>query len=108
MGVDYNSKLIFGYQLDSDIVDKWLVKNNIEDAEETTYDILKVYMIRGGNAYDGYYKYFLSLYEKKRLTISDVTSVTEQQIADLKSAYKEIMGKEPSEEILIMSVEYIS
>jgi hypothetical protein len=91
MGVDYDAKLIIGWYIDSDDLEKWLAENNIgscRDAgqclhydcwtgiEEFIPEGLKI--ITAGNMYEPSYEFYLVINDRSSYTIAEIAAMAEK------------------------------
>lgn len=113
MGIQYNTELIIGFELDSDLVEKWMQKHKIDDPyylndklSEIFPEIpqkdknifrsrsLSVYIMTCQNAYEGEMEYYLSFYEKGHCTIREINKIDHNLLTIAKKVYKDITDKE--------------
>lgn len=125
MGVDYDSRLIIGAFIESDLVKKWLKLNNLENDTDDINKFLRtmpknqkndkenyVYMIRAGNSYNSSYEYYISFFDRNDLvTIGDIKSINETQLEIMRTIYSKItsyeLEYESVDEVEVYSVIYI-
>ena len=130
MGVDYDAKLIIGFELDSEKVEQWMKEHGIEDSYDIN-ELLKekfpeipekicksgyrsstwsIYIVRYGNNYNGDCEYFLTFYEGGSFKIKDI-DITPEMLDIAKKVYKEIIEEEVDcptvSDIEIFSVLYV-
>lgn len=115
MGIQYDTKLIIGFELDSDSVQKWISENQVEDhylfnkkLREKYPEIpdqtrkpglivstnLSVYVIKCTEYYESDPQYYLSFYEHGYCTIKQINEITTEHLNLAKKVYKEITNKE--------------
>ena len=130
MGVDHDSKLIIGFDLDEDKLKKWMDEHEIEDPSDATKlleelypDIskkeypngiiysgsLSLYIVQAGNAYSGYMEYYLTFFECGT-NIGKIKQITPEHLELAKKVYKDLMGEELEcksvDDISVYSVNY--
>ena len=112
MGVDYDAKLIIGFELDSEKVKDWMSKYDIEDEDELNSKLKEkfpeipekiyknnaiksstasIYIVRYGNNYSDQIEYFLTFYESG-IKIKDIEQITPELFEIAKKVYRDIEG----------------
>jgi hypothetical protein len=112
MGVDHDAELVVGFELDTEKVEKWSLKNNIHDPGEIDTFLQKIfkeipeknhlyrsttvsiYVRKYGDSYYSNGEYFLAFYTSRSLKIKDVNNITDELLVLAKKVYKEIIGEE--------------
>jgi len=115
MGIDYDSKLIVGFDLDTEKLKTWMEENNVkwisevikiikekfpeipkkECAEKSVHSsAVSIYVVNAGNCFIDDERYYISFF-KKSITIGDINKITQEHLELAKKIYKFLMGVEP-------------
>jgi hypothetical protein len=131
MGVDNDSKLIVGFNLDEEKLKKWMDIYGLEDPydintrlEELYPEIpkkeriegiiytgsLSLYIVHAGNTYSGYYEYYLSFFESGT-NVGNIKKINSEHLELDKKVYKDLIDTEliceNVDDISVLSVNYI-
>lgn len=130
MGIDHDSKLIIGFNLDEEKLNKWMKDHDIEDQSDATNllkelypeipnkelienDIhsssLSLYIVHAGNTYSDYDEYYLTFFECGT-KVGKIKQITSEHLELAKKVYKDIMDEELEcekvDDIPVYSVNY--